>query len=251
MSSCHVASLLKDYAQQYETVDFLKGDPAWFMHKVEGARNQETMAFIASTLSYGNRKQFMPKIGLLLDASGGEVYRWVREGDYQQLFVPQDSSCFYRLFSCATMRLFLDVYRQLLEEYDTLGSYVQQHATSGQAAVQAICQFFGERGVRGVVPKNGESACKRVCMFLRWMVRSNSPVDLGIWSDFIDCRTLIMPLDTHVVSQSLRLGLLHSRSTTMSAALRLTEALAQIFPDDPLKGDFALFGYGINHPERG
>ena len=109
-----------------------------------------------------------------------------------------------------------------------------------------ICAFFAEKGVSIVVPKDTQSACKRVCMFLRWMVRDGSPVDLGLWADFIDRRTLIMPLDTHVVGQSVRLGLLASSVASMSAAQRLTQTLATIFPDDPLKGDFALFGYGVN-----
>ena len=84
-------------------------------------------------------------------------------------------------------------------------------------------------------------------MFLRWMVRDGSPVDLGLWADRIDKKSLIMPLDTHVLTEASRLGLITSRCTSMSAARRLTAALAEVFPDDPLKGDFALFGYGVNH----
>ena len=82
---------------------------------------------------------------------------------------------------------------------------------------------------------------------MRWMVRGGSPVDLGVWEDIIDRRTLIMPMDTHVVQQSVRLGLLKSSSASMSSALRLTSAMSEVFPDDPLKGDFALFGYGVNN----
>lgn len=84
-------------------------------------------------------------------------------------------------------------------------------------------------------------------MFLRWMVRSGSPVDIGLWSDFIDRRTLVMPLDTHVMQQSRRLGLLKGSCTSMCAARKLTASLAEVFPDDPLRGDFALFGYGVTH----
>ena len=87
-------------------------------------------------------------------------------------------------------------------------------------------------------------------MFLRWMVRSHSPVDLGHWSDFLDRRTLIMPMDVHVVRQSVGFGLLGSSTTSMSAALRLTDSMRQVFPDDPLKGDFALFGLGIEQSEH-
>ena len=83
-------------------------------------------------------------------------------------------------------------------------------------------------------------------MFLRWMVRDGSPVDLGLWSDIMDRRTLIMPLDTHVVQESLRMELLKSRTASMGTARRLTDAMLEIFPDDPLKGDFALFGLGVD-----
>ena len=112
-------------------------------------------------------------------------------------------------------------------------------------AIEAICQYFQKHEITGIVPKNTNSCCKRVCMFLRWMVRKGSPVDIGIWSELIDRRTLIMPLDTHVIQQAMQLGLLKSKSATMVAARRLTEELATFFPEDPLKADFALFGYGV------
>ena len=113
-------------------------------------------------------------------------------------------------------------------------------------AIEALCVFFAERQVVGIVPKNTSSSCKRICMFLRWLVRNNSPIDLGIWHDFIDKRSLVIPLDTHVLQQANSLELLNTTSTTMSVARRLTDVLLKIFPDDPLKGDFALFGYGVN-----
>ena len=74
----------------------------------------------------------------------------------------------------------------------------------------------------------------------------NSHVDLGLWADIIDRRTLIMPLDTHVVQEALRLGLLKSRTASMATARRLTDAMLEVFPDDPLRGDFALFGLGVD-----
>ena len=81
-------------------------------------------------------------------------------------------------------------------------------------------------------------------MLLRWMVRDCSPVDLGLWT-FIDKRTLIIPLDTHVMEEAKRLGLLATTQPSMRTAQKLTDELRKVFPDDPLKGDFALFGYGI------
>ena len=238
--------LLRQYAEKYETISFLKDDPSRFMHLVKGFRNQEAMAFIASCLSYGSRPLFSKKIQMILDWAGGDVDEWVRTGQYEEHFKKGDTSCFYRLYTHDTMNRFFSAYQQLLLTYGSLGDYVQKHATDGFTAVAAICQYFNSGVTSKIIPKNTQSACKRVCLFLRWMVRSNSPVDLGLWADFIDRRTLIMPLDTHVLRQSTRLGLLKSKTATMATARRLTATLAAIFPDDPLKGDYALFGYGIN-----
>ncbi len=239
--------LLCGYASEYETAAFLDGDPSWFMHQVRGEREQETMAFLASTLSYGSRKQFMPKIDYLLQLSGGQPYEWVKSGEYKQTFKLGDQRSFYRLYSYHLYALFLQCYARLLNEYGSLSQYVSRLASTGYEAVAAICRYFSSVSDGGttVIPKDTASACKRVCMFLRWMVRDQSPVDIGIWR-FIDRRTLIMPLDTHVLQQSVALGLLRSRTASMSAAVKLSERLAEVFPDDPLKGDFALFGYGVN-----
>ena len=238
---------LKRYAAMYETEAFLQGDPSWFMHQVEGSANQEATAFVAACLSYGSRKQFMPKIQWLLDCADGEVDAWVREGGFEAVLPAEGCGCFYRLNTVGQMNAFLRAYRRLLLEHGTLGEYVKMRASDGLSAVKAICGYFAGEGIGGLVPQDARSACKRVCMFLRWMVRSGSPVDLGLWADFIDRRTLIMPLDTHVLAESQRLGLLKCGSATMSAAQRLTQRMLEVFPDDPLKGDFALFGYGVSH----
>lgn len=238
--------LLRQYAEKYETDSFLDEDPSRFMHQVKGIKNQEAMAFIASSLSYGSRGQFNMKIQKILDWSKGEVDEWIRLGKFEDHFKKGDTRCFYRLYKNDTMYRFFHAYQQLLLTYGSLGDYVRQNATDAPSAIAAICQYFGGQGLRTVIPKNTQSACKRVCLFLRWMVRSNSPVDLGLWADFIDRRTLIMPLDVHVLRQSARLGLLTTKTATMSAARRLTATLAEIFPDDPLKGDYALFGYSTD-----
>ena len=244
--------LLTGYAARYETASFLNGDPSWFMHQVAGAANREAMAFLASGLSYGSRKQFMPKINWLLQQSGGAVDAWVREGRFEKALPADNGACYYRLFTVGDMRTFLRSYRVMMLQNDTLGCYLQTKANARSAkltaleAVEAITSWFATHDSGGVVPVGTQSACKRICMFLRWMVRQDSPVDLGLWADFIDRRSLIIPLDTHVLAQACRLGLLRSRTASMSAALKLTAALSELFPLDPLRGDFALFGYGVN-----
>ena len=238
---------------KYEVPDFLNGDPSWFIHQVIGERNQETIAFIASCLSYGSRNVFMPRIQYLLDCSRHEPYEWIKSGKYK-LDIPNDDTCFYRLYTNAMMYDLFKALQAMYEVYGDMKNFIRCHTGHNDdnlqleaiEAIEAICHYFQEQKAVGIVPKNASSSCKRVCMFLRWMVRTDSPVDLGIWSDLIRLRSLIMPLDTHVIQQSLQLGLITSKTTSMSVARKLTDKLLEIFPNDPLKADFALFGYGVN-----
>lgn len=242
-----IPSILRQYASQYETAEFLLEDPSRFMHQVTGVENKEVTAFIASSLSYGSRKLFMPKIQSLLDMAGNDLYCWVRDGRFQK-DIPDDAGrCFYRLYTYHTMHSFLCALQAMLAEYGSVGAFVKTHSTDCLSAVKAITGFFARFGIETIIPKNTVSACKRVCMFMRWMVRDASPVDLGLWASYIDKRTLIIPMDTHVLQEAERLGLTECRTASMSAALRLSKRLAEIFPDDPMKGDFALFGYGVNN----
>ena len=245
-----IISEIKRLALFYESANFFSDpntpdipiDPSWFMHQVDGESNQETTAFLASSLSFGSRKQFLPKIQQLLD-----IY-------FSEQLPPDTTDCFYRMFTCRDMRAFLSRYRELINEYGSLKEYVisvcQPDEDSGRRhtadVLRALTSFFAT-GQHSPIPKDCVSSCKRLCMFLRWMVRDHSPVDLGIWSDIIDKRTLIIPLDTHVMQQANRLTLINSRIASMSTARKLTAKLLTIFPDDPLKGDYALFGYGVAH----
>lgn len=239
--------LLIEYAKRYETTDFLATDPSWFMHQVDGNRNRETLAFIASCLSYGSRKQFFPKIQYILDCSHGEVYDWVYYGRFDKDIPDDTKRCYYRLYTFHTMNTFFHALKDMLTEHGTIGEYVRRNANDGYSAIVAICTYFSVKGIEIIIPKDTKSACKRVCMFLRWMVRDGSPVDLGLWSGYLDKRTLIMPMDTHVIQEANKLGLLNGKGASMAAARKLTARMAEIFPNDPLKGDFALFGYGVNH----
>ena len=256
---------LKSLAQKYETKEFLIGDPSWFMHQVEGDTNKELLAFIASCLSYGSRKQFLPKIEQILTWSHGNITEWLINKEYT-IHIPNDSRCFYRLYSNTMMRDMLDALCIMIKEYGSIKLFLTHstishnqensgniHADEPCAtnltalnAINAITIWFNEHGSKGIIPlPYGNSSCKRLCMFLRWMVRDNSPVDIGGWSDIIDKRSLIIPMDTHVIQEANRLGLLESKTASMSSAIKLTNKLKDVFPDDPLKGDFALFGLGV------
>lgn len=250
---------LQKLAEKYERIDFIDGDPSWFMHQVDDDLDKEILAFIASSLSYGSRAQFLKKINYLFDhalrtdgknssdENRGFMSRWLLSGRFNEA-VPLDGKCFYRLYTNEMMNMFLRTTRDIVAEYGSLKECVAQQQINHTCleAVQIITKEYRERGSKGIIPQDASSSCKRVCMFLRWMVRKDSPVDIGLWSDIIDQRSLIIPMDTHVVQEAMKLELITSRTTSMSNALRLSRKLAEIFPDDPLKGDFALFGYGVD-----
>ena len=83
-------------------------------------------------------------------------------------------------------------------------------------------------------------------MFLRWMVRQNSPVDIGLWS-WYPASDLLIPLDVHVMQEGIRLGLLpENAKADRKTALALTSAMKEVFPDDPARADFVLFGLGVD-----
>ena len=195
--------LIADLAARYETAAFLPADPSSFMHSVEGDANKEATAFLASCLSYGSRKQFFPKIQFIIDAA--------RSGEWRK-DIPDTAKCYYRLYKFGDMHRLIAAYESMLREYGSMKEYVRSHASTGIEAVSAICRYFAEHDASTVVPRNTQSACKRVCMFLRWMVRSGSP--------------------------------------SMATARRLTDAMLEVFPDDPLRGDFALFGLGVDEDSK-
>ena len=103
--------------------------------------------------------------------------------------------------------------------------------------IDGMCKLFA---------RNPFSANKRCNMFLRWMIRKDSPVDIGCWHSMSPA-SLLIPMDTHVIRMANEWGMLGSNSPSRKNAIKLTEKLNDIFPDDPCLGDFALFGYGVEH----
>ncbi len=247
--------LLLTLADRYETASFIEGDPSWFMHQVSDPLDQETTAFLAMCLSYGSRQQFLPKIEQLMTTAQWHPYDWIANGKFEHTIAPS-SQCFYRLYTFADIHALLTALRDLLRSYGTLGRFAQTAAgkadkkaedtTDVEAVLSAFATYFRQRGIKGLVPMPYTSACKRPCMFLRWMVRSGSPVDLGLWSDFIDKRHLFIPLDTHVMQTANKLHLDIGKTTGWRAVVALTRLMREVFPDDPARADYALYGYDID-----
>jgi uncharacterized protein (TIGR02757 family) len=247
MTDASLTTSLRHLAAKYETKDFLQNDPSWFMHQVLGRENQEVMAFIASVLSYGKRELFFPKLHFMLKASRFQPYRWVKEALFRR-DIGDNEQCFYRLYNNHMMLQFLDTLQKIIIAYGSLGAFAKSLAVNHTAleVLNGLSDYFLAQGIKGMVPSPRTSVAKRPCMFLRWMVRDGSPVDLGLWADFIDKRTLFIPLDTHVMQEATRLGLIKNKSASWHTVVQLTDSLRNIFPDDPAKGDFALFGVGID-----
>ena len=109
--------------------------------------------------------------------------------------------------------------------------------------------FHGFNGLTGetkIVPKGKNSANKRIHMFLRWMCRQNSPVDIGLWP-WYPAEKLLIPLDVHVMQEGVKLGLLSENAhADRKTALALTKQMEEVFPSDPARADFALFGLGVD-----
>lgn len=247
MNEEYKALLLRQLSEKYETADFLNGDPSWFMHQVRGRENQETMAFLASVLSFGKRELFLPKIQSMLEKSGGQTLDWIKNGKYHDC-IADNNSCYYRFYNNHMMLAFLDALRDMIVNHGSIGAFAKERSKrhTTMEVLEAFGDYFRERGIRGMVPSPHSSVAKRPCMFMRWMVRDGSPVDLGLWSGFIDKRSLYIPLDTHVMQEARNLGLISGKTANWKTVLDLTEALRKVFPDDPAKGDFALFGYGVD-----
>jgi TIGR02757 family protein len=176
---------------------------------------------------------------------GGSPYEWVLSGRYWELVsdVPAGKrDTFYRFYTHSDLCALCDRLKEIYQRYDSLEDALA--ASSYPNPVFKLQDLFS--GINGIPVMGGTSACKRLAMFLRWMVRTDGIVDFGIWQTVFHPRQLIIPLDTHVHQISLELGLTQQRTATLKTALEITEALSHIFPDDPCLGDFALFGYDIN-----
>lgn len=237
---------LKELAEYYETTDFLHGDPAQFMHRYSLPDDVEIIAFIAASLAFGERSQILRKIEDICQLMEHEPSAWIRQEKFNVSF-PESDEKFYRFYSYADMRAFFFQIKGIIDRHGSIGTFIKQRYEKGVHPLKAIIEAFADcPSERNLIPKNMHSCCKRVNMFLRWMVRDNSAVDVGLWN-WIDKKELIIPADTHVMQEALRLGIISKAGSSLSKAIEITNALRFVWPDDPCKGDFALFGWGINH----
>ena len=237
----------------YENADFIKDDPVQFCHNYTAKSDVEIAGFIASLLAYGNRKMFIKKLYELFDIAENKPLDYILNGDFRALH-----GFNYRFIKDFDIREIFLILRELyaydggLEALFKYG-YEQGRKQGCEKFFQTVVDYFYSR-VKNQVgqgfyhavpnPQNG-GAMKRMCMFLRWMVRQG-PVDLGLWN-FMPTSELFIPLDVHVARISREMGLLSRKANDFKSVIELTENLKRFNPQDPTKYDFAMFGYGVNN----
>lgn len=245
--------------KQYETNDFIKDDPVQFIHlfKNSNSKDIEIAGFISSLFAFGKREMFIKKLHSLFNFMEMHPYEFIVNfeeksytSDFNYRFIkPDDLKTFF-----GVLKILYTKDKMTLEELFANGA---KKAAEGQNkifnALQYVCDYFYDNawqigdGYKFMLsnPKN-KGAMKRMNMFLRWMIRKNSPVDLGIWS-FLNPSELLIPLDVHVGNISRSQGLLKRKQNDFKSVLELTEVLKEFDPEDPVKYDFALFGFGVNN----
>ena len=236
---------LQAWAGTYNVESFIQDDPVRFPHRSTGKRDIEISAFLTAWISYGRRELILRKAEWLHDRMGTSPYEWICEDGFQRLIptvAPGGRDTFYRFYTFSDLRALCSRLKCIYTEFDSMEDALA--ANPHADPVRKLQDLFS--GIKGIPVMNGTSACKRLAMFLRWMVREDGIVDFGIWKTAVRPSQLIIPLDTHVHQISLELGLTRQKSATLKTALEITEALSHVFPDDPCLGDFALFGYDIN-----
>ncbi len=253
MTSERVASL-KDYldpiAQRFESIEFIQDDPISIPHAFSEADDQEIIGLFAALLAWGRRDVMLRKLGELCErmsfkpAAFVHEYRSSRDSEKLTGFV-------HRTFNAADLDGILVSLNHMLEGKSLQKAF--SHGIDASEPVRSGIQSFSDRLLDGVPgrpqrikqhiarPSTG-SACKRLNMYLRWMVRSG-PVDLGIWS-ILHPNQLFLPLDVHSGTQARAVGLLERKSNDWKSVDQLTESCRKLDPQDPCKYDFALFGSG-------
>lgn len=233
----NVIAQLRTAADRYECPSFIEGDPIRFPHRYAHARDIEVSAFISAWMAYGSRKVFLgvlEKLHGIMDAAGGP-YRFIISQSWHEV---SNEDCLYRFYRWSD---FFMLCQRLAGIYSRMDS-LEQLFVPGEPlenGVEHLCREF--EGVNGIPVSGSTSANKRLYMFLRWMVRKGSPVDFGIWSN-IKPSQLLVPVDTHVYATAKALGLTFRNCADLKTSVEITGQMAKIWPDDPARGDFALYG---------
>ncbi|HYE58424.1 MAG TPA: TIGR02757 family protein [Rhodothermales bacterium] len=249
-SDLRLRTFLDRLVARFETPAFVEDDPISIPHTFEDPRDREVIGFYAALLAWGRRRTILNKLEDLCTRMRLAPYRFVVGYDDER-----DGACLdgfvHRTFNAADARVLTASLAHLLRTYGSLEAAFAAHLPPGASdigsAIQGVSDALLDGAPRRLArhlprPSTG-SACKRVCMYLRWMVRPG-PVDFGQWTTILPAQ-LVLPLDVHSGRTARALGLLTRPQDDWRAALELTEACRQFNAADPARYDFAFFGAGL------
>lgn len=244
---------LDEQVQKNNRLDFIADDPIQIPHRFSSLQDIEIMAFWAATLAWGQRKSIIKSANLLANLMDDAPADFIK--NHLEIDRKRFVKFVHRTFQPTDALYFLEYLQQFYLQNQSLETaFLPLDAINWNVKMMLTHfhqQFFSlpyapERTRKHIATPIRGSACKRLCMLLRWLVRRDTEgVDFGIWQR-ISMADLMIPLDVHVERIARQLGLLQNPRANWDAVEELTKNLRIFDPNDPVKYDFALFGLGVN-----
>lgn len=245
---------LDEWVHRIEVPSYIESDPVLFMHAFNDKQDQLLAGFFAAIMAWGRRDIVISKVQDLLDRMDNCPTNFI--GNYSDRDAVRFEGFKHRTFKPVDIKWLVKILQKILLEYKSFENFWEHCHSKAQDSQRPLMSIFHEkffeqypetpqRTRKHISNADKKSSCKRLYLFLRWSVRNNSPVDLGIM-DFIEPSKLMIPLDVHVARQARILGLLSRTYNDWKAVQELTEVTRMLDPSDPAKYDYALFGLGIN-----
>ena len=251
----NIKKILDQKVKQYNKLDFIANDPICIPHQFTKQQDIEIAGLLAAIFAWGNRTTIINKSNELLDRMDRSPY------DFCVQHSPKDLKKIigfkHRTFNDTDALYCIEFFKKHYSKHQSLESAFFNNQINGQkinSAEAALVHFQSyfmsledapKRTQKHIASPTNGSTCKRLNMFLRWMIRKDhTGVDFGIWKS-IKPAALIMPIDVHVARVSRILGILKRPQTDWQAALELTNYCRTLDTKDPVKYDFALFSLGV------
>ena len=244
---------LDELVKTSETEDFIKDDPVQFPHRFKDKNDIEIAAFLASIFAYGKREVFISKLNILFNKMDNKPYDFILGFSKENHILDDFDYRFSVGVDIVQIVLILHSLYKSGESLESLFKYGWENTKSVKGMLQTVIDYFYGRvtlpvtkGFYHLLPNPSKgSACKRLNMLLRWLVRDGA-VDLGIWT-FMPKSELLIPLDVHVAKISRKIGILNRSQNDYNSVLEIMAHLKSFDSVDPVKYDFAMFGYGVNN----